>query len=545
MDSLQSLSCIPERPPGLSYYLFSNEFPSNRELLTLDAYLAKLRKCLENLESDGDIGELLVEDDTEVTQRSRIQCEYDLFASFKSPIRKIPPEILGIIFVFAVGASPFNRFIDVVHLRGVCSSWRRAALLTSGIWTDLTVDLDKWCTVETGNLDDEMLLRQFADELDPWMAIVTRKPPYHLTLTSSDNSAPISSTIEDNQIRLVQHLLSTTPQPGTITVKSMVGALGIASLASMGLTCPSLMLRLFGDWTADLHAIGSVFPSLEALEVRILVTLDVIPPFHHASLQTLALHNLTGQEIYLEHFLREMPCLRELNLSSRQFIVKGNVNVVTTAYTHAFLKTLIIDGEDFFFALRHISLPSLRFLSIHGIEFMADDDEVSPTNIFTRTFQQRTTQPLLVMLHGCLYQSFLSRPIQSLPPNCHLLLDFASEEDEGPELALSIASDNIETIVCRRDAVDLRWLSSASPARKESSRPLTIYLPTGFEGWEKGYSRQGELRRHGFELEPRSNESVGSMLRSLAPQFSKYSAGWLECELIVHFSRCTASRSRW
>ncbi|KAH6883666.1 hypothetical protein BKA70DRAFT_1575457 [Coprinopsis sp. MPI-PUGE-AT-0042] len=524
--------CIMDRPPQLEHYLATNDILPLSDSLVLQDYLAQLSERIASLE--GDMARLHALESVAQAERDRVQREYKLCVNIKNPIRKIPQEILGIIFAFAL---PASRFIDIVRLRGVCSSWRKAALSTPGLWTNLTVDLDKWCSPELHGLDQHRLLRHFEDLLEPWLAIVSRIPAYHLTITSSDNRASISTTVEDHPTRLVQCLLLSTPQPGTITLESIAGALGITLLASLDLTCPALQLRIFGSWEADWHAVGCVFPNLEALEVGIPLTLNPIPPLQHTSLRTLSLQDLEGQGVYLHQLIHDLPGLCELNLSSDNFMKRGNeFEVPPVAYTHHSLETLILDGEDFLLALRHISLPSLRFLAVRGHQFEAYPNEVL-RNIFTNA-----TQPLLIMLHGQFYQSFISLIIQSRPPKCHFLFDFELAVDEDLGLTVSLASNNVEAVFCGPDNVELQWLPPTEPVRDRVSRPVPIYLPTGFKDWEKGYSRQDELRQHGFELEPLSNKSVGSMLRSLAPQFSKYSAGWWECERVMDFSLYTEHR---
>ncbi|KAH6883703.1 hypothetical protein BKA70DRAFT_1341904 [Coprinopsis sp. MPI-PUGE-AT-0042] len=526
MDASQMSVILLDRPSTLEHYFSTNDVPSPSDFLALDGYLARLSERIKNLESDNSRPHAV--DDAKNAEEEHLRREYELCVTVRSPIRKIPQEILGAIFAFAIGVAPFNRFINVVHLRGVCSSWRQAALSTPGIWTDLTVDLDKWCDPDTPNLDQTMLFRRFEDELKPWLAILSRTPAYHLTLTSG---ASLDRVYEDLQSQLTQYLLSTTPQPGTITLESPAGVLGIMSLASLGLKCPSLKLIISGDRMPDLKTVASVFPSLEALEVRAPLILNATAPLCHSSLQTLHLDNLGGPGAHLHRLIQELPSLRELNLSSFKYMDITEFHTPPATYTHHSLETLILNGEDFLYLLRRISFPCLRLLAVYGHQYSASgfDDEMRQTKIFTHIFSRSSTEPLLVSLRGDFRSLFLSKLIQSLPSHCHLLVDI---DNEGGREDVPITSDNIEAIFCGRGAVDLSWLSSAGRAIEHSSRTLKIYLPTDFVKWVIGYIRRNELRRHGFELETLSNDSARSMLRSLAPVFSKHSAGWWECELV-------------
>ncbi|KAH6883689.1 hypothetical protein BKA70DRAFT_1341880 [Coprinopsis sp. MPI-PUGE-AT-0042] len=529
MEATQISPCQMDRPPSLKHYLSTNDVLLPDDSLALNGYLGQLTAHIEYLDSN--IARLQIVDNAKNSERDRLQGEYDLCVKTKSPIRKIPPEILGIIFAFAVNTSSCNRFTDVATLRGVCSSWRQAALSTPGILDELIIYLDKWCPSEIQGLDEWMLHRQFEEELKPWLAIVRRTPAYHLTLALSKLRDPFSNAAENPQAQLARYLLSAIPQPGAITVRSTLGMFGVMLLASSGLTCSARKLTVQGGWKVDLQALGPAFPSLEALEVGIPLSLNTIPPFCHPSLTTLQLSGLSGQGIYLRRLIQELPCLRELKLSSRDYMNTEDVDTTSTAFTHHCLETLFIDGEDFLLFLHHISFPSLRFIELYGHYLTEYDHEMLGSSTGTRIFSTSSADSLLVSIRGDFHRPFLTRLIQSLPPHSNLLVDIDEDDEDGLRAIVPIASDNIEAIFCGRDTVDLSWVSIAEPARKQSSRSLKIYLPTGFGGWEKGYSRQEELRSRGFELEPVANEAAGLMLRSLAPVFSKHSASWWKCEV--------------
>ncbi|KAH6912376.1 hypothetical protein BKA70DRAFT_1267345 [Coprinopsis sp. MPI-PUGE-AT-0042] len=516
MEATQISLCQMDRPPSLEHYLSTNDFLSPDDSLALNGYLGQLTARIRYLDSN--IAKLQIVDNAKNSERDRLQGEYDLCVKTKSPIRKIPPEILGIIFAFAVNTSSFNQFTDVANLRGVCSSWRQAALSTPGILDDLRIYLDKWCPTEIQ--DERMLHRQFEEELMPWLAIVSRTPAYHLTLALSKPREPFNDAAKNQQAQLARYLLSAIPQPGAITVRSPLGMFGVMLLTSSGLTCSARKLTVQGGWEVELQALGPSFSSLEALEVGIPLSLNPIPPFCHPSLTTLQLNDLSGQGIYLRRLIQELPCLRELKLSSRDYMKTEDVDTTSTAFTHHCLETLFIDGEDFLLFLHPISFPSLRFIELYGHYLTEYDHEMLGSSTGTRIFSTSSADSLLVSIRGDFHRPFLIRLIQSLPPHSNLLVDIDEDDEDGLRAVVPIASDNIEAIFCGRDAVDLSWVSIAEPARKQSSRSLKIYLPTGFGGWEKGYSRQEELRSRGFELEPVSNEAAGLMLRSLAPVFS-------------------------
>jgi F-box-like len=340
MGSDQSSLTTLERPPGISHYLESNDVPSLDELLLLDVYLGQLSKRMDALGSSKDI----VSDAT-TRNKNRLQREHSLFASVKSSIRKLPLEVLGIIFVFAVGTFPFNRYINVARLRGVCSSWRQAALTTPGLWDELTVDLSKWCPIGDVKLEieEQTVLDQFKDELGPWMAIVARDPPFHLTLTSSDRATHLQ--LGHNQLKLVEAALLATPKPGAISIETAPVVTGAMQLiAARSLTFSACQLSLT-DWPqeVDIQILEPAFPRLKTFDLCIFPLLNTAaPPFRHASLQTLHLDDLGGQGIYLQHLLQALPSLREarLSLSIRNYLDTGDLNASPMMFTHQSIEKL-------------------------------------------------------------------------------------------------------------------------------------------------------------------------------------------------------------
>lgn len=314
MEACQTSPPGLHRPPQLNSYLSNNELASPTDAFTLDAYLDQLSKSIDELE--GNIGDLAVVSDEKMEAAERLRQEYKLLESIKSPVRQIPHDVLGIIFGFTVGAPPFNRFINVAHLRGVCSTWRQAALTTPGLWNNLSVDLDTWCPIGTYGLDTQALLHRFEEELEPWMAILSRRPRYHLELTSSVGVYSLSS--REDHLQLAQYLLSSTLQPGRITLtRPHAVAVVMQAIAQHGLTLSALRLDISARreaWEADLQALGSGFPHLEALDIGSRLILSVDPAFHHSFLQVLYLRNICGRGDYLHRLIHGLPSLRELTL---------------------------------------------------------------------------------------------------------------------------------------------------------------------------------------------------------------------------------------
>jgi F-box-like len=539
------------RPPGLDPFLSTNDILPSSTLATLDVYLSQISDSLKNVESD--IIQLQTLLDTKQDEYQRLQLEHRACAGAKSSIRRFPGEILGLIFGFAVGSPPFNRYIDVAHLRGVCSSWRQAALSTPGLWTGLTIDIDKWCHSEAYGvgLREEHLFQLYAQDISPWLRILSRRRPFHLTLTSHDQT-PFKDLLP--LVTLTRYLMTMEPKPSFLTLKSP-SALSAATNLNTPIPAPSAgdttspntpsswlsvqQMLITEDatlYTRNLHISEAQFPNLLALKINHAI------PFHlqHSSLQTLFLDSEEGMEsVPLQPLLQSLPRLQELKLGYLRVDDHDIAISPAPVLAHESLETLIVNSEELLFTFCNISFPHLRYLSISGYGSTAFHDEVVQSHIRPATYSRSTFNPILVRISGSLYQPLLQRLIQCLPCNTHLDLnvqeimnrdddDEEAEEDEeySPTLPVSIESDNIEAIFCGEYTASLWWLETTSNARRMSSRPLTIYLPTGCEGWMQGASHRDELLARGFSLEVLSDEALDEMIDALAPAPSRFLGWW-------------------
>ncbi|KAH6883660.1 hypothetical protein BKA70DRAFT_1341835 [Coprinopsis sp. MPI-PUGE-AT-0042] len=533
------------RPPVLARYLSTNDILPPGGLPTLDVYLAQLNRDLEKLERD--INQLQSLLDAKREEHGRLEREYRTCVSIKSPIRGFPHEILGLIFGFAVGTPPFNRYIDVVHLRGVCLSWRQVAMTTPGLWTSLTIDVDRWCPSDAQELSDDGLLRHFQQELLPWLALLSRTRPFHLTLTSRSFEDHERTSNNDLSClrKLAWYMLSIEPGPSVLTLGSPLSLLSTIHFPEPCPTVTKVEIAEEASTTLDGFTISeSQFPNLKALEINGFLPFRA-PPFPHSSLETLNIGNATERGVHFQQLLQSLPSLRKLRVDRRDSDIDlSNHSIFPIAtYSHPSIEVLVIDSEDMLFAFRHVSLPRLRLLVISG-QGLTFDDNLLESDVLSNVFSRLTSEPLLVSLRGDFYQPLLSHLLDSLPPETHLHFDVSSillindpfnlyrEGHYSWKLPIAIESDIIEEIFCDRGTVDLWWLLFTSPARNQSSRPLTIYLPTGYGGWEEGYDRRDELIECDFEVEPLPNKAIGMMVRKLAPTLSQYAAGWWEPEIL-------------
>ncbi|KAJ7154114.1 hypothetical protein C8R46DRAFT_1356869 [Mycena filopes] len=130
----------PTLPLALAHLLQSNEPPSNAESNLLAGYTDELASQI-----------ALVDEAMAFLARRRIDLlqSAEVVQVIRSPIRRLPPEILGEIFGFAVSAAftspqslPVTRDAPWLLTR-ICHRWSAVALTTSAVWSMVFVDLDR------------------------------------------------------------------------------------------------------------------------------------------------------------------------------------------------------------------------------------------------------------------------------------------------------------------------------------------------------------------------------------------------------------------
>ncbi|KAH6883662.1 hypothetical protein BKA70DRAFT_1575454 [Coprinopsis sp. MPI-PUGE-AT-0042] len=532
------------RPPKLAPYLSTNHALPPTEIPILDSYIVQLKDGMKNLERD--ISELQAILDVKKKEYRGLEQEYGISTGILHPIRRIPPEIMGHIFAFAVNQPPFNRFIDIARLRAVCSSWRDVALTTPGLWTSLTIDVDKWCKASAPHKDEpDETLRQVKQELLPWLGILDRSQPYHLVLTAVEENPILDSPPVDYQEQLVHYLLGAEPKPGFITINS---ATALFSTTLFPSACPTvteveLTEKANGDqegWKFE----GHVFPSLTSFIFCGSIAYCEAQ-FAPSFLRTLHLKEVDGDPHDLRRILASFPSLQELNISWKEDEQIGDMfHADTQLYTHHSLETLILSEEGLIFPLFGFSFPCLRFLGVRGHGLMVPDHELVENDLLKRILARSPSEPpLLVSLRGLFFKGLLSWFIESLPPSTRLHLnvsgvmseDNSDRDDSGddtederrtyaPRTAIPAQWNNLEAVYCGRHTVGLWWISDKAPG--ENVHPLKIYLPQGYEALPAARHRRDVLQSYGLELEVLSKEAHKEKLRSMAPQFSKYSKKW-------------------
>ncbi|KAH6883654.1 hypothetical protein BKA70DRAFT_1341830 [Coprinopsis sp. MPI-PUGE-AT-0042] len=498
-------------PPVLAPYTSSNDVLPSHLLPCVNVYLQTLSRTVESLEAEIDALEELLRSKKEAHERARKA--HDTHRKIIAPVRSVPPEVLGAIFHFAVDTPPFNRYIDVAHLRGVCTSWRRVANMTPGLWTSLHVDLDKWCghELEKYNEDRDALMHHLKEALAPWIRILSRTTPYNLKLTSSSYLG--DPRRRDDQKRLVALLLSNlTPSPGGVTLASELAIAGAAEAP----TSPCVKeVQIDTTYLSKMPPLERIFPNLRSLAVKSIFNCTY-GCFSHPSLHTLHLRILDHETPEsFSRLLQGLPSLRELTLGrvAPKEIDRGPQII----HPHPSLEVLQLEGENALLLFSRVTFPLLRALAIEnprGHTPATLSDEILP-----RILAVSPQTAFTVSVSGRLYLPCLAQIIKSLPPNSHIHLAHVYTNvgyDATPPI--SIESDNVEEIFCTVETGNLSWLGPG-PARRLSTHPLAIHIPMKAANTSTVQSRRGELERAGYRLEMRTGDEIERMLYSLAPEF--------------------------
>jgi hypothetical protein len=119
----------PESYLALSRLETTNHPPSTQDDVSI-------REVVEGLDSRADKirNQLqLLEQDLQDVERDR-----KFFRPMLSPLRRMPLEILGEIFVFLVGID--RRYKTLATISQVCKTWRRAAHLVPRLWCKVSLD---------------------------------------------------------------------------------------------------------------------------------------------------------------------------------------------------------------------------------------------------------------------------------------------------------------------------------------------------------------------------------------------------------------------
>ncbi|KZT20077.1 hypothetical protein NEOLEDRAFT_1025012, partial [Neolentinus lepideus HHB14362 ss-1] len=128
--------------PTLQHLRRRNDPPSCLEDAILRGYLSDSEDILKSM--DTKIAALQAELAQRLRERDTLRAQMDECKGLLSPLRRLPVELLSQIFMKCLPGGTFitpRRFSAPLLLMQVCSTWRRVALSTPGLWCYLKIEL--------------------------------------------------------------------------------------------------------------------------------------------------------------------------------------------------------------------------------------------------------------------------------------------------------------------------------------------------------------------------------------------------------------------
>ncbi|KAG5640432.1 hypothetical protein DXG03_008674 [Asterophora parasitica] len=195
--------------------LRTNYRPDNHQTRVLDAILDQ--QLAEIADLDHSISSLQVKMDkllkemkaVSATRLNRITMA-NFYKSLLSPIRLLPPEILGQIFLYAVESHAPVRRGSPLSFTLVCSAWRQAALGCSNLWNDL--ELSPGYPAHPGN---PLCPQKFSALFSLWFRRAHPVQPLRLSLHFD---APAVRLEEDYINQLCRSVASVSPRLSELSV---------------------------------------------------------------------------------------------------------------------------------------------------------------------------------------------------------------------------------------------------------------------------------------------------------------------------------------
>ncbi|KAH6901315.1 hypothetical protein BKA70DRAFT_693172 [Coprinopsis sp. MPI-PUGE-AT-0042] len=205
---------LPSPPELCPYFKVNDTLPAHLLPLLL-GHLSRLGDTIDQL--DREIAELETVLNARRSERNFHKGKYDAHRALQAPIRKVPTEILGLIFGFFFGDEllGFYQRYEHAQLCRVCTSWRNVATTTPNLVRGLDVNLDYWSNFEEES-NFGLMLPVFQADWDPWINLMNHGSSYHLKITSSHSGRDADTC----QRILIPYPLSTEPSPDMLTLES-------------------------------------------------------------------------------------------------------------------------------------------------------------------------------------------------------------------------------------------------------------------------------------------------------------------------------------
>lgn len=507
-----------DSPPELSPYLETN-FPLPRGLKpSLEAYLEQTLNIIAIL--DTEIDELERALDAKRRKNAEHKELYEKHYRLQAPARNIPPEIWGIVFGFTLGDQPFGRFEyrTYGYLREVCTTWRDVLAATPNLCRGLVVHLDG--PLAQSSYSEEEGITTMEDNVEAWLAIVSRNYPYHLVLSMEDEE----SFDEDNRvIGLYEWILTTAPTPTILTISCSEIFTEVVCLGSRSNQVTHLTLDFWEEVDRDVLdevPFQEVFPCLTTLSIN--APIQLISTMGHKNLKSLTLTKICGSPSDFALFLLEFPSLQELRIDSEEPYRDYDDNLHSfTPLIHPTLEILVAEGEDLMLLVQYITLPSLKFLGLNTWGSTYDYDELA--EVIPAFFERCSldSKNFITSFRGIPCKFFSDLFINNLPRGTRLHLDVNIDDDDetlGSYSPTSTQPRIFTEIFCDRKIDDLGWLRRDCKTSQTSEN--TLYMLKGVLNEEEVHAQQKGLQVWGYALKILAADRYWKLLLSHLPEMT-------------------------
>ena len=282
------------------------------------------------------------------TKRTQLVQQQRCYSSPLSPVRSLPFEIFGEIFVYATCDRPRH----VLNLSAVCQLWRDAALSTPVLWS----------TLELGH---HRKRHKLGNHVDSW---IERAHSYPLTLVIRKRKGFLDPVHRVRTLITKHQWKSITLDSDDTSILSIVKELEFSNLEM--LESFSLALQ-FDDFNSKSSSIPPVAlrcaPNLKTLNLDLQydVAFDTLPfPWRQLTSLTMTFWSEYSRHIDLD-ILQTCVNLEELTIDYRNWGISGSNDLITLNYLR---KLHILCYENMF--LLFLDTPSIQdFAVIHDDYF--------------------------------------------------------------------------------------------------------------------------------------------------------------------------------
>jgi hypothetical protein len=345
----------------------------------------------------------------------------------KSPLRRMPSELLGEIFTHSLGRWLFRSTQRGFFrsLAAVCRMWRETAKTTPRLCRGLVLHID--------NIPLERAAGYFQG-LRMWLDLLGKSGGLVLAFERHGDETPhldqilsMLTTALDLSI-FKEFIIPTYPFLSSF-LACQSGAHNQVSSLTLGDFWHRRKFIMEGGVLADFE---TTFPFLDTLCLQA----ETRSP-SHSSIRSLVLGSwqgvLAGHEVRL--CLTGLPRLETLVITHVE-AGSETPGASDAILTHTALKKVMVSGERLLEGFKWVALPSLEAFFLRSWAAALSDDVIRSANILRRILMTSNSPHMDLSLgeyggDGRITTVFLNKIIEFLPPQCRLHLGFSGMRHSG------------------------------------------------------------------------------------------------------------------